>query len=116
MTDVSVQIVNKPAFFEVSNGEILIPIAANIPIELSSASPVLPETLAMEHLLLNDTTNFQHQIDLLRQEMEKNITANINYKNFISKKLADERAIKNDSSEILYERLRMLEEENCLKY
>ena len=77
---------------------------------------MLPETLAMEHLLLNDTTNFQHQIDLLRQEMEKNITANINYKNFINKKLADERAIKNDSAEILYERLRMLEEENYLKY
>ena len=77
---------------------------------------MLPETLAMEHLLLNDTTNFQHQIDLLRQDMEKNITANINYKNFINKKLADERAIKNDSAEILYERLRMLEEENYLKY
>ena len=77
---------------------------------------MLPETLAMEHLLLNDTTNFQHQIDLLRQEMEKNITANINYKNFINKKLADERAIKNGSAEILYERLRMLEEENYLKY
>ena len=106
MTDVSVQIVNKPAFFEVSDGEVLIPIVANIPIELS---PILPETPAVGHLLLNDTTNFQHQIDLLRQEMEKIITANIDYKNFINKKLADERATKTDSAEILYERLRMLE-------
>ena len=44
--------------------------------------------------------------------MEKNITANIDYKNFINKKLADERAIKTDSAEILYERLRMLEKES----
>ena len=32
MTDESVQVVNKGAFLEVSDGEVLIPIATNIPI------------------------------------------------------------------------------------
>ena len=116
MTDESVQIVNKPAFLEVSDNEVLIPIATNIPIELSPPSPVLPKTPTMEHLPLNETTYFQHQIDLLRQELENNVTANNDFKNFINKKLAGERAHKNDSAEILYERIRILEKENqCLK-
>ena len=60
MTDESVQIVNKTAFLEVSDGEVLIPIATNIPIELSPTSPVLPKTPTMEHLPLNETSYFQH--------------------------------------------------------
>ena len=67
MTDETVQVVNEPAFLEVSDGEVLIPIATNIPIELSPFSQVLPNTPTMEHLPSNDTTHFQHQIDLLRQ-------------------------------------------------
>ena len=47
MTDESVQIVNKSAFLEVSDGEVLIPIATNIPTELSLASPALPKTSTM---------------------------------------------------------------------
>ena len=58
MTDKSVQIVNKSAFLEVSDGQVLIPTATNIPIELPPASPVLPKTTTMEHLPLNDTTYF----------------------------------------------------------
>ena len=54
----------------------LVPIATNIPIELSPASPVLPKTSAMEHLPSNETIYIQHQIDLLRQELENNIAAN----------------------------------------
>ena len=70
----------------------------------------------MEHLPLNDTTYFQHQIDLLRQELENKVTGNNDFKNFINKKLAEVRAHKNDSAEILYEKIRMLEKENqCLK-
>ena len=77
---------------------------------------MLPKTLIMEHLTSNETTYIQHQTDLLRQELEKNITANNDFKNFINKKLADERAIKNDSAEILFGKIRMLEKENqCLK-
>ena len=45
----------------------------------------------MEHLTSNETTYIQHQTDLLRQELEKNITANNDFKNFINKKLADEK-------------------------
>ena len=58
MTDKSVQIANKSAFLEVSDGQVLIPIATNIPIELPPASPLLPKTTTMEHLPLNDTTYF----------------------------------------------------------
>ena len=68
MTDKSVQVVNKPAFLEVSDGEVLIPIATNIPIELSPASPVLPKAPTMEHLTWNDAKNVQNQIDFLRQK------------------------------------------------
>ena len=109
MTDERVQIVNKPAWLEVSDGEVLIPIATNIPIELSPTSPVLPKTTTMEQLPSNETTYIQHQIDSLRQELEKNIIANNDFKNFSNKKLADERAIKNDSAEILFDKIRMLE-------
>ena len=77
---------------------------------------MLPKTPIMEHLTSNETTYIQNQIDLLRQELEKNITANNDFKNFINKKLADERAIKNHSAEILFEKIAMLEKENqCLK-
>ena len=113
--DGSVEVVNKTAFLKVSDGEVLIPIATNIPIELSPASSVLPKTRTMEHLPLNDTTYFQHQVDLLRQELEKSVTANNDFKNFINKKFADERAHKNDAAEILHDRIRMFEKESqCL--
>ena len=52
----------------------------------------------MEHLPSNETTHIQHQIDFLRQELEKNITANNDFKKFSNEKLADERVIKNDSA------------------
>ena len=94
MTDESVQVVNKPAFLEVSDGEVVIPIATNIPIELSPASPVLPKTPATEHLSLNDTTYFQRQIDLLRQELEKKTLLQNDFKNFINKKLRMKERIK----------------------
>ena len=75
---------------------------------------MLPKSPATEHLSLNDTTYFQHQIDLLRQELEM-ILRN-DFKNFINKKLADERAHKNVAAKISHERIRMLEKENqCLK-
>ena len=62
MTDKSVQIVNKPAFLEVSDSKVLIPIATNIPVELFPVSPVLPKTLNMEHLPSNGSTYIQHKL------------------------------------------------------
>ena len=113
MTDKIVQVVNKSAFLEASDGKVLIPIATDI---LSPASPMLPKTPTMEHLSLKDTTYFKHQIDLLRQELKKNVSANNDFKTFINTKLGDGRAHKNDAAEILHERIRMLEKENqCLK-
>ena len=37
MANKNVQVVNKPALLKVSDGKVLIPIAINIPIELSAA-------------------------------------------------------------------------------
>ena len=108
----SVQVVNKATFLEVSDGKLLIPIATNIPIEFCPASPLIPKTPTMEHLPLNGTKYFRHQTDLLRQELEKNVIAINDFKNFINKTLAKERAHKNDAAEILHERIRMLEKEN----
>ena len=45
MTDESVQIASEPKILENSDGEVLIPIATNILIDLSPASPVSPEIL-----------------------------------------------------------------------
>ena len=81
MADKSVQVVNKPEFLEVTDGEVLIFIATIIPIELSSASSVLLKTPTMEHL--DQIT--QDRIDLLKQELKKNVTANNDFKNFINK-------------------------------
>ena len=92
-------------------------IATNTPIELSPYSTVLlPKTPTKEDLPVNEKTYIQHQIHLWRQEPEKNITANNHFKNFINKKLANEKAIESDSEEIFLEKIRMLEMENqCLK-
>ena len=91
-------------------------IPTNIPIKLFPSSTVLSKTPTMDHLPVNETTYIQLQIHLLRQESEKNITANNHFKNFSNKKLANGKAIKSDSEEILFEKIRMLEMENqCLK-
>ena len=86
MTDESVKVVNKSAFSEVSDGGVLIPIAANILIELSPVSPGLQRLLLLWSIHLRiPKACFQHQIDLLMQELEKNVTANNDFKNFIKK-------------------------------
>ena len=66
------------------------------------------------------TTHFQHQIDLLRQELEKDVLRimilKTSSKKKKKKKTPDGRAHKTDEAEILYEKIRMLEKENqCLK-
>ena len=72
----------------------------------------LLKTPTMEHLLSNGTRYIQHPIDLLKQELEKNVTATNDFKSLINKKLADERAHKNDEAEILYKGITMLAKEN----
>ena len=120
MTNESVQVVNKPAFLEVSDGEVLIPITTNTSIKISLIWPVLQRLLLWNIYLRLPTTHFQHQIDLLRQELEKDVLRIIILKNKTKKKKKkkspDGRAHKTDEAEILYEKIRMLEKENqCLK-
>ena len=60
-------------------------------------------------------TYTQHQIDALRQEIEKNAAENNKFKDLI-KKITEESNHKRNEAEILYEKITILEKENqCLK-
>ena len=71
-----------------TNDEILIPVSTNIPIVLYRTSPVLLKTLTKTWISFIDVAYIQNQIDRLRQEMEKNIAGNSEFKNLIKKKLS----------------------------
>ena len=68
-----------------ANDEILITVSTNIPIVLSPSSPVLSNTPAKTQIPSTDMTYIQHQIDALRQEIEKNPAENNEFKNLIIK-------------------------------
>ena len=58
----------------------------------------------------------QHQIDRLRQEMEKNAAENNEFKTLMRKTLAVEQTHKRQEAQIIYEKIIVLEKENqCLK-
>ena len=100
-----------------TNDEILlIPVSTNIPIVLSSSSPVLSKTATKTQIPSTDMTYIQHQIDALIQGIEKNAAENDEFKNLIKKKLTEERIHKREEAEMLYEKITILEKENhCLK-
>ena len=56
----------------------------------------------------------QHQIDALRQEIEKNAPENNEFKNLIKKKLTEERIHKRDEAEILHEKITVLEKRKSM--
>lgn len=56
-----------------TNDEILIPVSTNIPILLSSSSPVVLKISTKTHMTSTDMTYMQHQVDKLRHEIEKNV-------------------------------------------
>ena len=68
-----------------TNDEILIPVSTNIPIVLSPSSSVLSKSPTKTKIPSTDMTDMQHQIDALRQEMEKNAAENNELKNLIKK-------------------------------
>ena len=68
-----------------TNDEILIPVSTNIPIVLSPSSSVLSKSPTKTKIPSTDMTDIQHQIDALRQEMEKNAAENNELKNLIKK-------------------------------
>ena len=57
-------------------------------------------------------TYIQHQIDRLRQGMEKNAAENKEFKNLNKKTYAEEKIHKRDEAGILYEKITILEKEN----
>ena len=87
--------------FIVLNDEILIPVSTNIPIVLSPSSPVFSKTPTKTQIPSTNMTYIQHQVDALRQEIEKNAAENNELKNLIKK--IEERIHKRDEEEILYE-------------
>ena len=70
-----------------TNDEILIPVSTNIPIVLSPSSSVLSKSPTKTKIPSTDMTDMQHQIDALRQEMEKNAAENNELKNLIKKQI-----------------------------
>ena len=68
-----------------TNDEILIPVSTNIPVVLSSSSCVLSKAPAKTQIPSTDMNCIQHQMDVLRQEMEKNAAENNEFKNLIKK-------------------------------
>ena len=71
--------------FIVLNDEILIPVSTNIPIVLSPSSPVFSKTPTKTQIPSTNMTYIQHQVDALRQEIEKNAAENNELKNLIKK-------------------------------
>ena len=94
-----------------TNDEILILVSTNIPIVLSPVFPVLLKTPIKTQIPSTNMTYIQHQIDRLRQKMEKATAENNEFKNLI-KKNAEERIYKTDEAEILYEKNTNLEKKN----
>ena len=56
-----------------TNNEILILVSTNIPIVLSPSSPMLLKTPTKTELPSTNIAYLEHQIDRLRQEMEKTL-------------------------------------------
>ena len=79
-------------------------------------STVLSKTPTKTKIPSTDMTFIQHQVDALRQEIEKNAAENNEFKNLIKKKITEERIHKRGKAETLYEKITILEKENqCLK-
>ena len=77
---------------------------------------MLLKTPAKTQIPSTDVTYLQHQIDRLRQEIEKNAAENNEVKNLIKKNLAEVRIRKRDEAEMLYEKITIPEKENqCLE-
>ena len=82
-----------------TNDEILNPVSTNILIVLSPTSPVLLKTPTKTHKSSTVMTYMQHQIDRLRQEMERYAAKNSEFKNLIKTSLAEERIHQRDEAE-----------------
>ena len=107
---------NTPITLNLQDKSYKIPVSTNVPIELTPASPVLRKTPTKEETISNNYLYIQHQIDLLKQELEQKTVMNMEFQKKIEKTLTKATLNDKDKKEILYERIVILEEENeCLK-
>ena len=84
-----------------------------VPIVLPLSSAVLSKTPTKTQIPSTNITYIQHQIDALRQEIERNVAENNKVENLVKKKKKiEERVHKSDKSEIIYEKIAILGKEN----
>ena len=63
---------NTPITLNLQDKSYKIPVSTNVPIELTPGSLVLRKTPTKEEITSNNYSYIQHQIDLLKQELENN--------------------------------------------
>ena len=92
--------------------KVYIPVSTNIPIEISPASPTIHKTTTKHEISGNALSHIQSQIDILKEEIEKTNSYCTEFKDEIKKKLEHKSIRERDESEILCERIVLLEKEN----
>ena len=96
---------NTPITLNLQDKSYKIPVSTNVPIELTPGSPVLRKTPTEEEITSNNYSYIQHQIDLLKQELEKNTVMNMEFQRNIEKTLTKAKLYDRNEAEILYERI-----------
>ena len=96
---------NTPITLNLQDKSYKIPVSTNVPIELTPGSLVLRKTPTKEEITSNNYSYIQHQIDLLKQELEKNTVMNMEFQRNIEKTLTKAKLYDGNEAEILYERI-----------
>ena len=101
---------NAPIILNLPGDCYKIPVSANVPLELTPGSPVLQKTSTKEEITSNSYSYIQHQIDLLKQKLEKNTAKNMEcqFQRSVVKILTKSELNDNDEAEFLYERIVIL--------
>ena len=78
---------NTPTTLNLQDKSFRILVSTNVPIEVTPGSPVLRKTPTKEEITSSNYSYIYHQIDLLKQELEKNTVMNIEFQRNIKKTL-----------------------------
>ena len=100
---------NTPIILNLQDKSYTIPVSANVPIELTPGSLILRKAPTKEGITSNNYSNIQHQIDFLKQELEKNTAKNKEFQGNIEKTLTKSKLNDRDEAEILYRWIVVLE-------
>ena len=100
---------NTPIILNLQDKSYTIPVSANVHIELTPGSLILRKAPTKEEITSNNYSNIQHQIDFLKQELEKNTAKNEEFQGNIEKTLTKSKLNDRDEAEILYRWIVVLE-------